>query len=206
MVEPRQTSRTLFAVSVASAFAVVILVVLGVLLTPSHQPAISRPIPSSSPSATVPPSPEPSIIPATCADIYTRDWESQLAPIVLNPEWTQKSPSVGTADVALKQLLVPNSKLTCQWGKATGPSDVGLVTTLAQIDPETDSLVRSRLNTLGWTCFDSAGGVRCVTEGSDANGTWGESHFLRDGVWISTRWSNLAPDGYTADIVGTLWP
>lgn len=201
----KSRSRTLLAISIAAACAVVLLVALGLALNPTPE-ASPRAEPTTSPTATVPPSPEPSIIPASCADIYTTDWASQLAPYVLNPDWAAAEKNVGTGDVALKQLLGPNTRLTCQWGQESGAGDTGLVTTLAQIDSTTDSLVRSRLNTLGWTCYDSSGGVRCVTEGTDANGSWGESHFLRDGVWIATRWSNLAPDGYTADIVLTIWP
>lgn len=201
-----KTRRTLVIVSIASVLAVVGLVWAGLALTPGESSAELRAQPSSSPAATVPPSPSPSIIPANCAEVYSTDWASQLDPYVLNPDWAKAQPSIGTNDVALKQLLSPNVRLTCQWGKPEGGSDVGLVTSLAQIDSETESLVKSRLNALGWTCYDSSGGVRCVTEGSDANGSWGESQFLREGVWIATRWSNLAPDGYTADIVSTLWP
>lgn len=205
MAEPRSPRTTLIAISVASTIAVVLLVIIGVLTSPTGLVAAPRPTPTFSPAATVPPSPEPSIIPSSCEQIYTRDWQEELAPIALNPAWTDKTAAVGTADVALKQLLTPDTMLTCQWGKESGPSTVGIVTSLAQIDSETDSLVKSRLNALGWTCYDSSGGVRCITEGTDTNGAWGESHFIRDGVWIATRWSNLAPDGYTADIVSTLW-
>lgn len=209
MSEGRSTSRTLLAVTIAAVFAVALLVVLGYTLLPkqSSESAVTRPLPTAAlPSPTAAPSLQPSVIPADCSKIYTRDWAKELAPLVLNPAWAKADPGVGANDIAVKQLLEPNIQLTCQWGKAAGGSDVGLITNLAQVDADTVSLARSRMNTLGWACSDQSGGVRCVTEGSDANGSWGESDFFKDGVWIATRWSNAGPDGYTADIVHTLWP
>lgn len=44
-----------------------------------------------------------------------------------------------------------------------------------------------------------------MSEVVDDNGTVGESHFLREGVWLATWWLNIAPDGYTHDIVAALW-
>ena len=34
---------------------------------------------------------------------------------------------------------------------------------------------------------------------------WGESHFIRDGIWIATKWVNASPDGYTHDMVTTIF-
>ena len=33
----------------------------------------------------------------------------------------------------------------------------------------------------------------------------GEVHYLRGDTWVSTRWINVDPDGYTEDIVASLW-
>lgn len=210
MSDGRQTSRTLLAVTVAAVFTVALLVFLGFTLLPKSSTstdASSRPVPTGAiPSPTAAPSLPPSVIPASCEDIYTRDWATELKPLVLNPAWSQVDPGVAVTDVALTQLLEPNTQLTCQWGKSTGGSDVGMVTNLATVDEHTIALAKSRIATLGWACSDQWNGVRCVTEGSDANGSWGESDFFRDGVWIATRWTNSGPDGYTADIVHTLWP
>ncbi|MDQ1129142.1 hypothetical protein [Microbacterium sp. SORGH_AS_0888] len=35
--------------------------------------------------------------------------------------------------------------------------------------------------------------------------TRGETHFLRGNGWITTSWVDDQPDGYTEDIVATLW-
>lgn len=205
MTGPSRLSGHLGWLSAALAGAVVVVAGLGIAVSSEAPSAGERAIPTSTPQPTSVPTPDPSRIPFDCADIYTRDWDEELKPIVLNPSWATASPGIGTSDDGLRQLLRPHVRLTCQWGKPSAASDTGLVTSLAQIDAETDHLVRSRLNALGWTCFEFASGVRCVMDVSDANGSWGESHFLRDGVWVATRWSNLAPDGYTADIAYTLW-
>ncbi len=55
------------------------------------------------------------------------------------------------------------------------------------------------------TCYDELGGLRCVTETTGDGGVVGESHFVRDGIWLATRYVNSGPDGYTHDIVANLW-
>lgn len=200
------STRRLTVVALIAAVSVVAITAIGVALKPGKPQAEQRPVPSVTAPATPVPTPTPSLIPTSCDKVYTRDWKAELAPFVLNPDWAKAQPSIGSNDVQLVAELKPNIRLTCQWGKPNGGGDSGIVTSLAEIDEQTDSAVRTRFNTLGWTCFDVAQGVRCITEGSDANGSWGESHFLRDGIWIATRWVNLAPDGYTGDIIATLWP
>jgi hypothetical protein len=37
------------------------------------------------------------------------------------------------------------------------------------------------------------------------NPAWGESHFLREGIWIATRWGGNGPDGSTHDIVAAIF-
>jgi len=53
-------------------------------------------------------------------------------------------------------------------------------------------------------CDDESGGTRCVIE-REESATWGESHFVRDGIWIATRWGVSGPSGCTADIVAAIF-
>ena len=39
----------------------------------------------------------------------------------------------------------------------------------------------------------------------DEEYTSGETHYIGGGGWVSTAWINFHPDGYTEDIVDTLW-
>ena len=47
--------------------------------------------------------------------------------------------------------------------------------------------------------------VRCIDQHEAEAGAWGESHFLREGVWIATGWVNAGPNGYTHDMVTTIF-
>ncbi|WP_191906763.1 hypothetical protein [Microbacterium lushaniae] len=38
----------------------------------------------------------------------------------------------------------------------------------------------------------------------DAEYVRGETHALRDGLWVATGWLNIAPDGYSEDILDTV--
>jgi hypothetical protein len=54
------------------------------------------------------------------------------------------------------------------------------------------------------------GAPRCQIEQrtvdlDDNEVTLGESHFVRGDGWVTTAWINFAPEGYTEDIVSTLW-
>jgi hypothetical protein len=35
--------------------------------------------------------------------------------------------------------------------------------------------------------------------------TRGETHYIADDALVTTSWINFAPEGYTEDIVATLW-
>lgn len=174
--------------------------------------APSRPAPET--GAPVAPLPEPgeqptSVVPAACSDIYTTDWSAQMSGLVLNPTRAADpgQPALyGSTDDALVAVLKAAEPLSCRWDGEHGGSDRFLVTNVAELQADQQPEVLARLASLGLSCYDELGGTRCIIEGSDDNGFWGESHFLRDGVWIATRWMNIAPDGYTHDIVNTLWP
>ncbi|RZU64106.1 hypothetical protein EV379_0400 [Microterricola gilva] len=169
----------------------------------------TRPEPeASAPTVPLPePSEEPvSVIPAECSGIYTTDWSTQLDGYVLNPAWAAEDRNSATSDDELNAIVKAGDPLRCQWGHESGGSDRSLKTAVVAVTAEQSAAVLARLQVLDFSCYEELGGTRCVLEEDDDNGTWGESHFVRDGVWIATRWMNMAPDGYTHDIVNTLWP
>lgn len=174
----------------------------------------ARPEPEASAPSVALPEAEPSeesvsVIPAECSGIYSSDWSAQLDGYVLNPAWTadpDRNSVIDVTDDELNAIVQAGDPLRCQWGHENGGSDRSLRTVVIAVTAEQSAAVLARLQTLGFSCYEELGGTRCVSEESDDNGTWGESHFVREGVWIATRWMNLAPDGYTHDIVNTLWP
>lgn len=174
-----------------------------------------RPTPAAvgEPAPIAPPAPPPvasSRIPGDCGAAYTADWAGTFAPdYVLNPAWSSGdgAPSLfGTDDPAALAMLEQASGLTCAW-LPPDPSDgrTGLVTSVVAIDEEQRGAARSALEAAGLDCFEEFGGERCIAEWEDAAGPAGESHFLRDEVWIATRWSGPAVTGYTHDIIAALF-
>jgi hypothetical protein len=207
----------LIAASVALAIAVV--AVLAVALAPrpaeeSAEPAAeSRPSPAEPLAASPVPVPEPvrdPRIPADCTQIYTTDWSGVFAPgYVLNPEWStaEGAPVIlGTGDEAASPVLQETSQLSCGWlPPEGGDGSVGLVTSLAAVDQaQTDAAVAA-FQAAGMECYEELGGTRCVGEWQGVAGSAGESHFLREGIWIATRWDGPAVSGYTADIVAKIF-
>jgi hypothetical protein len=208
--------RTLLIVAASAlAIAVVALVVVLTLPAPSSQSAEpaaeTRPAPSAdaAPSPVVVPTPEPvrdERIPTDCAAIYTFDWSSTFAPeYVLNPEWSTAdgAPALfGTDDAGALPVLQETSQLTCAWlPPEGGDGRVGLVTNLASVDEAQTAAAIAAYQAAGMECYQEDGGTRCIVEQQGLAGPAGESHFIRAGLWIATRWDGPAVSGYTLDIV-----
>ncbi|WP_400996255.1 hypothetical protein [Agromyces sp. GXQ0307] len=213
-------SRTLLIVaSSVLVIAVVALVAALALPAPSGESAEptsqGRPAPSAeaAPAPVVVPTPEPvrdERIPTDCAAIYTFDWSSTFAPdYVLNPEWSTAdgAPALsGTDDAVALPVLQDTSQLTCAWLPPDGGDGrVGLVTNVASVDESQAAAAIAAFQAAGQECYEEEGGTRCVVEFEGVAGSAGESHFLREGLWIATRWDGPAVSGYTLDIATQLF-
>lgn len=208
-------------IGVLGALLLVALVIIVVLWPrPVAAPTASetaRPVPSASPAPVTPtpgPSPTGSLAPGTprpteCEELYSPAMVEAFDPLVLNPEWLndpEESLEIGPADDQLSELIDENESLECIWTTAEGGSDAGVVTAVVWVDPDEREAAADRLDELGYDCFEEREGLRCVTEETTEEGTFGESHFLRDGIWLSTQYGNAGPAGYTLDMVDNLWP
>ncbi|WP_022893906.1 hypothetical protein [Agromyces subbeticus] len=179
-------------------------------------------LPSSTDSAgavTTPPGSTPSTtpiatevahgIPTECAELYTRDWSSDFAPLVLNPAWTLEPGSgvrLGSTDDTAVELLEANAAVTCTWASPAGGSDRGLTTNAATVSEAERAAMLAHFGEKGYVCYEELEGTRCVIETAPSpDGQSGESHFFRDDVWIATHWVNAGPDGYTHDIVAAIF-
>lgn len=210
----------------AAVLLVVIAVVLGFALTAplrSGDDAAATAGPTSAPpltatdAATAPMTEAPAppavesgvVIPGSCDGIYTRDWSADFAPLVLNPAWTETPDSgvrFGSRDEFAVAMLESTTVVTCKWGSPNGASDRGVTTNVARIDPRRAAEVTAHFETVGYRCYEELDGMRCVTETEPSpDGQAGESHFLRDDVWVATLWVNAGPDGYTHDIVAAIF-
>lgn len=96
--------------------------------------------------------------------------------------------------------------LICVWGDPAAVS-TGLTTTIMYVSrgPALDML--NGLLAEGYACYTPDGGTRCER-------TWfsepdllpqGRTLFWRDDILIDTQFSNLAPSGYTAEIITSIW-
>jgi hypothetical protein len=145
--------------------------------------------------------------PTDCRQVYSPEMIASLEATGLPLNDGSVADSLGTIDPELSALITADATFKCSWGSA---GDYGLNTNITQVSEETSTTVLDRLTALGFECAQESQGTRCVKSEtiSDELGTnrTGESHFVRDGVWIATHWVNFAPTGYTQDIVSTLWP
>lgn len=199
-------NRRLLGVSLAALVVVVVLVWLGLVLNPAGPTAGSRPQPSDSATSAPVPTPVASVIPGSCAKIYTTDWATQLSPNVLNPSWSKSAGLIGSNNDTAQALLRQTAQLTCVWGATDAEGTNYLVTTLAVVTSDQAAAAQAALKAASYDCVTQYSGVKCVIQSTNSAGTWGETAFFKDNVWISTFWQNLGPDGYTNDIINTLWP
>lgn len=175
--------------------------------TPGDSPAPSASV-SGSPtpietygldaSATPSPSPSPSIValPTDCRAILNASVLAQLEDVPLN------DPAFGASGTQ------PDSSLICIWADPRADT-TRLITTIAYADRGAAlDMLNELANNEGFTCFTPDGGTRC--EKTWQNETYpvtdGRTLFWREGVLIDTRYSNLAPSGYTSAIIASLWP
>ena len=146
--------------------------------------------------------------PASCTQLYSPEMVQALGGLALNPAWTQESDSGvshGTDDDALRAEIDTLDHLTCVWASPYGGSDVGIVTNVVWVTPEQSAAVEARLIANGLECFGQSDGRRCIIQTNTLDGAFGESHFLRNGIWLATKYTNAGPLGYTQNIIDNLW-
>ncbi|HSP51399.1 MAG TPA: hypothetical protein VLO00_00765 [Cryobacterium sp.] len=178
--------------------------------------AAGRPQPSSTPAplalaaapspAATPDGPHPS----TCEELYSPEIVAAFDGLVLNPAWVAEENSGvsrGSGDSQLIGLIDAAAEhLTCVWANENGGSGLGLTTELVWVTPEQKVEIQSRLTAAGMNCYEELKGMRCLIEATADGELSGESHFLRDGIWLATHYFNAGPDGYTHDIINNVWP
>ncbi|QTX05510.1 hypothetical protein [Agromyces archimandritae] len=172
-----------------------------------------RPSPSEEADAKPTPTADPAVdfgpLPKECTGLYTHDFTPEVVPLVLNPAWTTDPAGgfdgLGTNDPGVAALLEPAARLQCAWADPEAVEPAFVVTTGAVVTAEQRDAAFEALGAAGFSCYEEAGGTRCIIEGEGGDGPWGESHFFRDDAWLATKWNVIAPDGYTPDMVAAVW-
>jgi hypothetical protein len=151
-------------------------------------------------------------LPGSCDQLYSTAMVDTLTAgnLALNPARLNDpgaNVTFAPADEQLRTLIDANESLQCIWVTPEGGSGIGIGTAVVLVDAVERDQVTGRLRSLGFSCVDEREGLRCETESSSDEGTFGESHFLRDDLWVSTQYGDVPlPEGYTLDIINSLWP
>lgn len=150
---------------------------------------------TGSPSPSPPPTSAPVALPTDCRAILSDAVLAELGETPLNDAVFGPS-GVGS-----------DGTLTCIWADP-GADTTGLTTTISRMNrgPALDML-NALANDEGFSCFTPDGGTRCEKTWPNAQYpvTDGRTLFWREDVLIDTRYSNLAPSGYTSSIVEHLF-
>lgn len=162
---------------------------------PTAPSPIESRTPVGTPIPTITPTVAPASIPTDCRAILTADVQSQLGSTPLN------DPAAGASGVQ------GDGSLICIW-RDPAADTTGLLTRITRMDrgPALDML-NDLVTTQGFSCYTPDEGTRC--EKTWINDTYpvndGRTLFWRDGVLIDTQYSNLAPTGYTASIIASIF-
>lgn len=158
---------------------------------PTISPSTS---PGASPSATAPE--PPATIPTDCEGMLSASVLAELNGFPLNH-----------SEVVNRVNPLPAGSLLCIWQDPQADT-TGLITRITKMSrgPALD-LLNGLADDEGFTCYTPDGGTRCEN-------TWqnemypvtdGRTLFWRNDVLIDTRYSNLAPAGYTNAIVASIF-
>lgn len=200
----------------AAVTATAVVALLTALAACRPEPA---PSPTSTGSAAPTASPDPSAtpapsrsgdalsLPATCDEVYTPEMLATLTADVapLNDPGTTM---VSTENVTGLEVLGSGAPtIRCTWGP---PSERGIATNVTLVTGDQTEALGSAFAESGYAVTEFDDGTlyeieqQTITQ-DDEIVTLGESHFLRAGVWVSTRWINVNPDGYTQAVVEAVW-
>lgn len=154
------------------------------------------------PSGGATPTPTPSAsatagaeIPDDCLELLTADVRAELEDVPLNdPRFGPSGPQ-------------DDGSLICRW-RDPAAKTTGLVTTVSYLSrgPALDML-NELVADEEFTCYTPDGGTRCEKTWADESEpvTDGRTLFWRDGILIDTSYSGLAPEGYTAALVASIF-
>ncbi|GAA1943825.1 hypothetical protein [Microbacterium deminutum] len=164
--------------------------------TPSVTPSATTPSPT--PIATRSPGATPAahaLLPTDCRAILTDRVLAELDGIPLN------DPAVGPSGVQ------EDGSLVCIWADPAADTTKLMTTISVMSRGPALELLNGLDGEHKFTCYTPDGGTRCEATWKDKDYpvTDGRTVFWRDDILIDTRFSNLAPSGYTAAIIASVF-
>lgn len=174
--------------------------------TSSAAPSASSAAPSPSTTPTATAAAGDISLPSSCEQIYSAGMLASLnetTPPLNDPGVTLLSTQISEA----LEVLDAAPTIRCSWGT---PSESGLATNVTIVDAAQAAAVQTGLANAGIGCESTLDGTLCAASTQSLTldnvlVTRGETHFLRGNGWVSTSWISIDPEGYTPDIVSTLW-
>ena len=214
---PPRTPRSLPIALGGGALLVVGATVIAALMRPfeaeSGMPSSDTPsvpsVPSSAPSASPEAPLQLTVLPEACDGLYDdvmiREFEQQG--MHLNTVWTgAREATAGSASPDLVALMRGKLSLDCFWLDESGGTESAVLTVATEPGPEVAATVAAHLTANGFAAQEHRGGVRYFIEHRVDGESVGESHYLRDGVWLATNWYGFGPWGYTAHMAENVFP
>lgn len=177
--------------------------------------ASSSASPSASSSAKAAPVDARLPVPTSCRALYTGPmWKTltERSDLKPNPDWylskngmpEQGDWMVGN-DRELDAIALNAERYTCAWVGPSRSTRNDIVTAVFSVSKAEAATIVKRLNESTSTCIKRSGGTRCtITFTRKDKSTYGETYFVRDTLWIATKWQTNI-DGYTASIVTKLF-
>jgi hypothetical protein len=179
----------------------------------SASPASSDSASPSPTSATASPAPSETAqaggditLPTACEQLYS---PAMLA--ALQAKGPLNDPGVtmtSTQTVEALELLASGvPTIRCSWGL---PSESGMATNVTIVDAEQSASIIAALTNAGFACGAELEGTVCrfsqsmITQ-DDQIAELTETHVLRGNAWVTSYTINFEVEGYTEDVVATLW-
>jgi hypothetical protein len=178
--------------------------------TPTGTPSVTIDEPTPGPSVSPIETEKPQAdfeVPAACEEIYSAEMLAELQaanPPLNDPGVTMLS----TENADLLEIIHGGAPtLRCSWGQ---PSEYGLATNVTAVDAEQTAAILDALPVAGFGCEALGEGTVCRIEQrgvtlDDEEYVRGETHYIGGGGLVTTAYINFALEGYTEDIVATLW-
>ncbi|MGW9587589.1 hypothetical protein [Microbacterium sp. NPDC055455] len=178
--------------------------------SPTSSPTVTLETPAPGPSATPIETEKPQsgfTVPESCEQIYSAGMLGELQsenPPLNDPGVTMLS----TENADLLEIIHGGAPtLRCSWGM---PSEYGLATNVTAVTAEQAEAAIGALPGAGFGCETLGEGTVCRIEQrgvtlDDEEYLRGETHYIGAGGLVTTAYINFAPEGYTEDIVATLW-
>lgn len=175
--------------------------------TASVSSAAPRPTGTSTTAAPYPTSDADFAVPDSCDRLYSPAMLDELTRT--NPPLNDPGITIYASEnvEALEILSSGIPTLRCSWGAAGAP---GLVTNVSLVSADQSDELREAFTSSGMACEAVGSGTVCRIEQEtidreDTIVRIGETHYLQGEGWVATHWVDFAPEGYTEDIVATVW-